>query len=126
MASGVPNDVERFLRTAITSVQQLEVLLLLREERNRAWTAADVGARLRTHAGAAGNYLESLQLLGLASGEGGAYRYDPGRRGKLVDRLAELYPTYRTRIVGLIYSQANENVEAFADAFRLRRRKEEE
>jgi hypothetical protein len=124
MASGVPDDVARFLRAAISSVQQLEVLLFLRQERDRAWRADEVGSRLRTHAGAAAGYLESLGLLGLAAAEGDAYRYEPGARAKLVDQLAELYPTYRTRIVGLIYSEASDDAEAFADAFRLRRRKE--
>jgi hypothetical protein len=124
MASGVPDDVARFLRAAISSVQQLDVLLLLREERGRAWTADGVGARLRTHPTAAGGYLESLQLLGLATATADGFRYEPGARAKLVDKLAELYPTYRTRIVGLIYSEANDDAEAFADAFRLRRRKE--
>jgi hypothetical protein len=124
MASGVPDDVARFLRAAISSVQQLEVLLFLREERGRAWRADEVGARLRTHAGAASGYLESLHLLGLAAVDGDAFRYEPGTRAKLVDQLAELYPTYRTRIVGLIYSEASDDAEAFADAFRLRRRKE--
>jgi hypothetical protein len=105
-------------------VQQLEVLLLLHEERGRAWTADGVGTRLRTHTGAAAGWLDSLQLLGLVAAGADGYRYEPGARGALVDRLAELYPTYRTRIVGLIYSEASEDVEAFADAFRLRRRKE--
>jgi hypothetical protein len=124
MASGVPDDVARFLRAAISSVQQLEVLLFLREHADRAWTPDEVGAKLRTHAGAAGGCLESLQLLGLSTAGADGFRYDPGARAKLVDQLADLYPTYRTRIVGLIYSEANDDAEAFADAFRLRRRKE--
>jgi hypothetical protein len=123
MASGVPEDVVRFVRTALSSVQQLEVLLLLREGADRAWTPDEVARRLKTHAGAAANCLQSLALVGLAADDGSAYRYEPGARGALVDRLAELYPTYRTRITGLIYSEASD-AEAFADAFRLRRRKE--
>jgi hypothetical protein len=122
MASGVPEDVERFVRTALSSVQQLEVLLLLRAS-DQSWTPEDVAARLKTHAAAAAGCLQSLALVGLAAEHGDAYRYDPGARAGLVDRLAELYPTYRTRITGLIYSEASD-AEAFADAFRLRRRKE--
>jgi hypothetical protein len=123
MASGVPDDVARFVRAALSSVQQLEVLLLLREGQQQPWTADEVAKRLKTHAGAAAGCLQSLALLGLALEEGESYRYEPGGRAALVDRLAELYPTYRTRIVGLIYSEASD-AEAFADAFRLRRRKE--
>ena len=122
MASGVPEDVERFVRTALSSVQQLEVLLLLRAT-DETWTPESVAARLKTHAAAAAGCLQSLALVGLAAEDGNAYRYEPGARAALVDRLAELYPTYRTRITGLIYSEASD-AEAFADAFRLRRRKE--
>jgi hypothetical protein len=105
-------------------VQQLEVLLLLRQEGARVWSADEVAARLRTHAAGAGTCLDSLALLGLVAEDDGGFRYDAGNRAQLVDRLAELYPTYRTRIVGMIYSDGGDDVEAFADAFRLRKRKE--
>ena len=122
MASGVPDDVAQFVRAALSSVQQLEVLLLLHAS-EQAWRPDDVASRLKTHAGAAAGCLQALALVGLAAEDADGYRYAPGRRAALVDRLAELYPAYRTRITGLIYSEASD-AEAFADAFRLRRRKE--
>jgi hypothetical protein len=126
---GIPREVERFVRSTIGSVQQLEVLLLLRSGDDRAWTAADVSRTLKTNRDAAEGYLLSLEGVGLlarADDDPPSFLYRPGRQRSLVDDLARVYPSYRSRIVGLIYSTGNENVEAFADAFRLRRRKEDE
>lgn len=125
---GIPTPVEQFVRTTLVSVQQLEVLLLLHEQDDRPWTPAEVSATLRTNPDAAERCLTVLAAGGIVSasdGQPATFRYDPppGARA-LVDELARLYPAYRTRIIGLIYSQSNESVEAFADAFRLRRRKE--
>jgi hypothetical protein len=124
---GIPREVERFVRSTIGSVQQLEVLLLLRSGDDRPWTAAEVSRTLKTNPDAAEGYLLSLEGVGLLTrveDEPPSFLYRPGKQRGVVDDLARVYPSYRSRIVGLIYSTGNENVEAFADAFRLRRRKE--
>jgi hypothetical protein len=121
-----PDDVQQFLLDRITSVDQLEALLMLRAEPAREWSAAEVGRALYTQPEAAAARLTALVRSGLLAGrdaEGGhLYRYAPAapEAAGLVTRLAELYPRCRVRVVATIYSKQNENVRAFADAFRWR------
>lgn len=126
MGGGIPREVERFVRTTLASVQQLDVLLLLRDRGEHVWTADEVGRTLRTNREAAEQCLVGLAAIGLvAAADADGFHYRPGSMAATVDELARVYPAYRARIIGLIYSGGNDHVEAFADAFRLRRRKDD-
>ena len=126
MADPFPDDVRRFILAHINSVEQLEVLLLLRGEPDREWTAQAVGQALYTSAAAAVKRLTDLTASGLAAvlpGDDPRYRYAPrdDAHRKLVDQMADAYRERRVAVVALIYSKPNDQVQAFADAFRLRR-----
>ncbi|HYF28698.1 MAG TPA: hypothetical protein VD931_23355 [Baekduia sp.] len=125
-------DVRRFVADVIRSVNELELLLLLREHQDRAWTPQEASARLYQSEGWVAGHLEALVVLGLAAREGAhdapAYRYAPGdeRTRRTIDALAEAFARRRTRVIALIYRPEPSSAERFADAFRLRRDDEDD
>ena len=122
-----PEDVRQFLIHHIGSVDQLEVLLLLKGSPQREWDAASVAQALYTQERAAATRLDELRKLGLVAGLEGTparYVYAPTPElDRLVGRLADVYAKRRVTVIGIIYSKPSDQVQAFADAFRIRRDK---
>jgi hypothetical protein len=120
----------RFVFEAIDSVEQLEVLLLLRKHPERSWGGGDVSRALYTHPLAAARRLTALHAQGLLTSETVGpdvrFRYAPSspERAEVVDRLAALYKERRVAVTTLIYSKPPDQVQAFADAFRLRKKED--
>lgn len=126
---GIPAEVERFIATHIESVEQLEVLLMLRAAPDKSWSAEEVARALVIQRESAGNRLADLHARGLlASSQEGddRYRYDPVKGGtdRLVDGLAEAYARRRVTVITLIFSKPSDAVTSFSDAFRIRRERE--
>lgn len=123
----LPDTIQAFLRHFIDSVEQLEILLLLRA-RGHAWTADTVTREISTSIESATARLESLTRSGLlaktARDDGAHYRYAPSdpSAGRSVDQLAEIYPRRRVAIITFIFSPPDESLRDFSDAFRLRRK----
>ena len=126
--NGLPEDVHRFLYHNIDSVEQLEVLLLLRQGPERGWTAEEIARLLYSHPSSILHRLSSLAGRGLLREvEPACYQYAP-RSTELhetVRRVAEIYRERRVAVITLIASKPIENVRAFSDAFRFRRKKED-
>ncbi|HYC33835.1 MAG TPA: hypothetical protein VEB59_16210 [Gemmatimonadales bacterium] len=126
--NGLPDAVHRFLYHNIDSVEQLEVLLLLRRAADRGWTAEEVARELYSHPSSVLHRMSSLAGRGLLRElEPACFRYAP-RSAELHDTVravAEAYRERRVAVITLIASKPIENVRAFSDAFRLRRKKEE-
>jgi DNA-binding IclR family transcriptional regulator len=122
----LPDEVVRFLNRHIDSVEQLEVLLLLHRAAESAWTAEMVAAALYTQPASAARRLETLAADGLIerASQPGAYRYLPSGpgMGEMISTLADTYRERRVAVVTAIASKPMENVRAFSDAFRLRRK----
>jgi hypothetical protein len=57
--------VDRFLRSTLRSVWELELLLLLRRQRARLWTADELVRDLRASVLIVGDSLDSLQNVAL-------------------------------------------------------------
>jgi hypothetical protein len=127
MPDDFPADVERFILEHITSVEQIEVLLLLRAHSDKDWNAQAVSRAIYTQPDAAAMRLADLHGRGFltAQKEPGEYRYHPqsDEQKRLVDRLAELYKERRVAVISLIYSKPQDPVQVFADVFRLRKEK---
>lgn len=126
--NGLPSDVHQFLYQNIDSVEQLEVLLLLLGTPERGWGTDEVARELYSHPASIARRLALLLGQGLLrETDPGCYQYAP-RSDELhatVLRVAETYRERRVAVVTLIASKPIENVRAFSDAFRIRRRKEE-
>ena len=125
MTPGIPEQVRRFLLQCIDSVEQLEVLLLLHGSPSAAWSPAAVATTLYSTPDSIAQRLAGLHARGLlATTEPASYRYQP-RTADLdaaVSLLAETYRQRRVAVITVIASKPMENVRAFSDAFRLRKK----
>ncbi len=124
--SELPEDVRRFIVDHIDSVEQLEILLLLHQHRDRAWNAESVARELRISPMSAGDRLEDLrhsELLTRKSGTELEYRYAPAspKLDATVGGLITAYAERRVTVINLIFSKPVDKIRTFADAFRLRK-----
>jgi predicted ArsR family transcriptional regulator len=122
----LPPRVQRFLKQHIDSIEKLEVLLLLRANPSRPWTAAAVAGELRIMETSAAGRLEDLTVRGLLADEGGtppSFRYAPhtGEDAQAVTELASTYAQRRVSVITFIFSQPQDQLRSFANAFRLRK-----
>ena len=119
----IPPEVLRFIDATITSVDQLEILLLLRDRRARSWTAQEISMELRNNEAVAEERLAAMLAKGLLQRDGDSrYQYAPADSDadRTVSLLAAIYRDYRLRIIERIYTKPD-GLTAFADAFRFRK-----
>jgi hypothetical protein len=125
VVTDLPPELRAFILDNISSVAQLEALLLLRRS-GTEWTLDALHRELRVEREGAAAQLTALVRSGLASMRAGAepaYRYAPRekRAADLVDALAAAYEDRRVTVIGTIYSRPSDTIRSFADAFRLRK-----
>ena len=127
MVTPLPEDVRQFLNQYIESVEQLEVLLLLWRTPERGWTSDEVATAVYSHPSSVVRRLAMLLGQGLLrEREPGCFQYAP-RTGELhaaVTHVDHMYRERRVAVITLIASKPIENVRAFSDAFRIRKKKE--
>jgi hypothetical protein len=105
MGERLPRDVRRFLDEHIDSVEQLDSLLLLRQERGRTLSAEDVSRRLRGSPASVQARLETLASHGLVEQTGDGYAYTrAGADDALVAELAGCYRTRRPAVIEAIFA----------------------
>jgi hypothetical protein len=115
------------LKEQVRSIEQLEILLLLRESPERKWTGDDVYRTVRSSERSVAQTLEELSRRGLLIMNPQAsppdFQFGPQSETlkQTIDRLAHLYAERRVRIVEAIYSERISAVDEFAKAFRLRK-----
>jgi vacuolar-type H+-ATPase subunit I/STV1 len=125
----VPPDVSaevlRFIEERIDSVPQLETLLMMNDERARAWTVADVAARAYVSLDEAARILDALRRHALIVPDmpGPAFRVElaHGRERELVGEVARAYRANLTRIATFIHDKPPASLKEFARAFDLKK-----
>lgn len=121
------DDVRTLIANHITSVEQLEILLLLRSRPDVDFRVEEVADEIRTSARSAGARLEDLRARGLVSsradGAATVYRYQPASEWlrRTVERLADAYAHRRFTVIELIFAKPIEKLRLYADAFRFRK-----
>lgn len=129
MASGeISEELKRFIHAQINSVEQLEVLLLLKAKPHKDWSAAEVSDALFIQPASAAVRLAALHSGGLLSSPNVAhpaavYRYDPHSPvlDRMVGNLELAYKERKHSVITLIFSKPSENIRVFSDAFKIRR-----
>ena len=106
----LPTEVTAFLRERISSLSELELLLLLHADARRPWTATSASAALRLTEPWVAVALERFVHAGFAqrAGDGPpAYRLDLAQPelAATVDRVAAAYEGRRTRVIADIYER---------------------
>jgi hypothetical protein len=128
-ASGIDEDVQRFLATHISSIGQLEVLLLLRATEGREWSADECSRELGSDVRWIQALLADLAARGfLIARESEAvsrYHYEPstGEIQRLIEGAATAYKERRLSVTNLIHGKIESDAISFSDAFTIIKKK---
>lgn len=124
----LPDDVQRFVAEQITSVEQLEILLLLRGRPDVEWTPTMVSEEIRTSERSATSRLADLERRGLLRSreeESSVKRFwfEPLTESlrRAVEHVATAYAERRYTVIDLIFSKPIDELRLYADAFRFRK-----
>lgn len=122
----LPKDVQQLFKQRLRSIEQLEILLLLRENEAHHWSVPEVYKKIRSSERSVREAMEVLTQKGMLKSNAPAsptFSYSPEspELRATLDRLAHLYVERRVRIVEAIYSEPVSAVDEFAKAFRIRK-----
>jgi hypothetical protein len=122
----IPEEVRRFLREHISSLFQLELLLLLYEKKAQGWCAEDANRELHSGPELVRRQLEDFHSRGLVSRSEDSevtYQYNPvtAELDHAVSAVAKVYKERRVSVTAFIYSSPVDNIRIFAEAFRIRK-----
>jgi hypothetical protein len=102
----LPEEVERFIDAHVENLAQLEILLLLRAHRERAFHPREVTFELRLGPDSAAQRLAGLQAQGLVVAEGERFRFQPDgvEKERAVDELALCYARRKVSVIERIFA----------------------
>lgn len=123
MSDGFPDEVRQFIFESVDSIEQLEIMLLLRSTGERMWTAQEIASKLRTNSASVVKRLAGLKRTGVVSDDCAthpSYRYRPvtPEIAAIVDGLADTCKIRPHRVYELIFSSLK-GARKFLDAFTL-------
>ena len=119
-------NVITFLDRNIDSAEQLEILLLLKRNPEKEWTAEEVSTELLTSVSSVGSRLADLHSRGVLSKQTRlnkpCYKYRPQTPdlNRTITDVEKAYAKYRVRIISMIYSKPIDRIRTFADAFKVK------
>lgn len=104
--------MRRLIAERIDSVPELEAGLLLRENRDRVWTAEDAGKRLYVSTVVAAHVLHALAEREFFVEADGTWRGGPAslELASTIDVLAVTYAHHLVAVTHLIHSKPSQNV----------------
>ena len=122
----IPEDLRRFILTAIPSVPFVEAMLIYRDARGAAISNEFIAKRLYMADKAAGEVVLSLRQAGVLEAAGTdpvSHRYRPEtpELAAMLEMLAAYYRTNLVDVTDLIHSRTARRAQQFADAFKLRK-----
>lgn len=128
MPNLIPEEVKCFLVDHIDSIAELEIVLFLREHRDRSWSCGSVADRIYLSEEVTAGLLVKLTNRGLLTADGmspASFRYGPRNQelALIVDQLAETYAKYLVPVTELVHKKSRRNIEGFADAFKFKKEK---
>lgn len=127
MAAALSENLERFIRERLPSTEQIEIVLLLRADRERSWSAPEVSQKLGTPPESTAMRLFLLASNGIVvfDGTGGVprYRYTAvdAEADAFVNELAAVYEKRPGDIHDIVGAPARDPLRSFADAFKLKK-----
>ncbi|MGE3536147.1 MAG: hypothetical protein AB7N91_01775 [Candidatus Tectimicrobiota bacterium] len=122
----LPGAVQAFLLRQIDSIAHLEALLLLRAHADTPWSADALAQRLYITVQDTAAILARLEADGFLvalSRQPPLYQYHcaAAAQADLVDEVAACYAKYLIPVTHLIHNKPRPQVQAFAEAFKLRK-----
>lgn len=124
--SEVSEGLRGFLQQRLASMDQIHVVLLLRKDRTRSWTALEVAKELGTAPESAAMRLFLLASGGLLAFEPASiprYRYGAVdvETEALLEELSQLMAEDPRAVMAAVESRSADPLQSFADAFRLKK-----
>lgn len=123
----LPNDVVKFIDENIESIDHLEILRILSEDRERDWDQETLARQVQTKVEVIRTVAAALNARGLLvtttrSAEISC-RYGPRtpELEALISRLLQVYKERPVTMIKTVYERAKDPLRAFADAFRIRK-----
>jgi biotin operon repressor len=115
-------DVLAFIRTSISSVWALELLLLVKRNKHRAWHANELVTELRSSSTAIKDAIGALRAAGVVGEENGLYRYQPASPAldEMIVEVARMYALKPLVVIKTIAMAPNERLRIFANSFKLK------
>lgn len=122
----IPEELLQFLRDHIDSVEQIEILVLLCQSGERAWTAEEVAKELRSSQSSVAKRLEEFaakKFLKNVDPSVQRYQFAPADDAvkRRIEELKELYKVRRVTVIDTIFSKPVDKIKVFADAFKFRK-----
>lgn len=120
-ADELSKETIEFLQKNFGSVEQLELLLLLRNDPERSFSVKELSAVVRSHEDSVASRMTILTRMGVVHKTGDTFHYsrkDPEME-RLVALISEAYIVRRYTVIGLIYSGENDGLQSFSQAFNL-------
>jgi hypothetical protein len=115
------DDVLKFFEDEIDTVPHLEALVLLWEDRPRAFTSSEVARRIFVKNGVASSILRQLTakrfLVFDAEAKQYAYNSTCSANEHVIPRVAVTYRQHLIRVATLIHAKASPGIREFARAF---------
>jgi hypothetical protein len=122
----IPLEVRKLIQERIHSIEALEVLLMLYQQRVRALPLTEIAAQLRIGKASVEAALSELESTGLArrAAEEAVYPPTPLELERAIAGLLHTYEHFRVEILVMISKNAigrvrNDALRTFAEAFRL-------
>ena len=120
----LPSPIRAFVRQHIQSLHQLEILLLVYTPPLRPWQADEIARQLYLPAELCAERLADFATRGLLQCDPAAapvvYHADP-EQVPVIDQLAAFYRQQRVTLTAFLFSQPNDTIQSFADAFKFRK-----
>ncbi len=119
----IPEPVATFVRSSITSVWALEILLFLKTHDGSGWSVDQLVRELRASKLLMADLVLSLHRSGLVEQIGDTYRYRPSTEelARLVDEVERLGSERPLALRNAILAAPHDKVQVFADAFRIKK-----
>lgn len=126
MAGELSSQTADFIRTYIESLEELEILLLLFQGRDRGWTVEAVYDGIRSNPASIRQRLKRLVEKGIVEmrnpgEEQFSYKLGSPELNAAVEGLAAAYKERRVTVVESIFAKSPSPIQGFADAFRIRK-----
>ena len=124
MSALLSTEIKTFLDSKIDSVDELEVLLLVRTKPAKEWDALEIARELRLDPITASTLLMSLYVKGLIGHQEKkgrlnefCYGESPKESDRPLSELATLIQRARTEVIDYVTTQQRRQLQAFSDAF---------
>ena len=124
MSEGLSDNVKQFIAECIASVEQLEVLLHLYATAPRPWSAEAIAKDLYVAPESVQRRLVEFHEKGLLEKrEGELYAFRPERQeaDRTVHELSLAYKERRVAVINQIFSNPQDHLRSFADAFKFKK-----